>query len=38
MALFGKKLSLEEILKAIDGLSEEEKAIATNKGWTLEFK
>lgn len=26
MALFGKKLSLEEILKAIDGLSEEEKA------------
>jgi hypothetical protein len=26
MALFGKKLSLEEILKAIEGLSDEEKA------------
>lgn len=26
MALFGKKMSLEEILKAIKGLSEEEKA------------
>ena len=31
MALFGKKLSLEEILKAIQGLSDEEKAQLKSK-------